>query len=705
LTSRVDLAEFLSAFVAEADEQLTIAAAKLLAVERAERVGQHDPRALRDAFRALHTVKGLSSMVGVEAIVTIAHSMESVLRSADRSGGALPVGSVEPLLQGVRAIEVRVRALEKGEATSEASPELMALLDGLASGAAPQAARERLTLDPLLEAKLDPFERALLLRPSDGRRAVQLDFAPSPDRAERGFTINSVRDRVGAVAEIIRVLPVSTIKDERAPAGFVFALLLLTSVTDGELSDAAGVEISSIHSLLPEPEPNRPDASSGAGSLAPADFEADDELPRRNVIRVSVPRVDEAMDRLGAVLVTRARLTSAVARLASAGVDTRELAQIAQENARQLRDLRSSILQVRMVSVAELLERLPFVVRALQRAGGRQARLELESGEAELDKAVADLVFPAIVHIVRNAVDHGIEMPAERELAGKPAEGVVRIKCVARSSTGVVLSVEDDGAGVDVAAVARRAGREVPTNNAALLDLLCQPGLTTRAEATTTSGRGLGMDIVRRIVVDQLGGELELYTEVGQGTTFVLHIPLTVAIIDAFVVECDSQRFVVPVSVVEEIIEIAATSVVKPPGSHGDDGGSAPRKRAKLDDIVKPFGIVQRRGEALLLFGLFRRPAEGATALFKALVVRRRGEPVGILIDRVLRQQEAVVRPIVDPLARAPGIVGATDLGDGRVTLVLDVLALTARGRHNTETVAALRLNAPASAPLERRLP
>ncbi len=689
MSGRVDLAEFLSAFVAEASEQLAMAAAKLLAIERAERSGQHDPRSVRDAFRALHTIKGLSSMVGVEGIVTVAHSMESVLRGADRNGGVLAGRAIDPLLQGLRAIEQRVRALEKGEPTFEPPADLMIQLEELASGKSAETfAGARLTLDPALDAKLDAFEREILMRSSDGRRALRLDFAPSPDRAERGFTINSVRERICALAEIVRVLPVSTATDPRTPAGFVFALLLLTSADDGKLAEAAGVDLSAIRPLREATGGASPGAVPTA-AIAPIDYGSEDELPRRNVIRVSVNRVDDAMDRLGSVLVTRARLTSAVARLTSAGVDTRELAQIAQENARQLRDLRTSILQVRMVSVAELLERLPLVVRALQRASGKEVRLELDSGGAELDKSVADLVFPAIVHIVRNAVDHAIESPAQREAVGKLTEGLVRITCVARSSTRVEISVADDGAGVDASVIARRAGREVPADDAQLLDLICQSGFTTRLEATTTSGRGLGMDIVKRIVVDQLGGELFMDTEVGRGTTFTLHIPLTVAIVDAFVVESGAHRFVVPVSVVEEIIEIAPAAVVKPPRSFSSD------------EVIRPLGIVQRRREAVALYGLFRPEADAAISQ-KALVVRRRGEPVGLLVDRIVRQQEVVVRPLVDPLVRVPGIVGATDLGDGRVTLVLDLVALTARGRQRPD-LQVPRLAAPlARASLEK---
>jgi two-component system chemotaxis sensor kinase CheA len=709
LTGRVDLAEFLSAFVAEADEQLVVATAKLLAIEQAERKGARDPRGVRDAFRALHTIKGLSSMVGVDAIVSISHAMESVLRPADRAGGTLPAGGIDPLVKGVRAIELRVRSLERGESVAPPPDDLLNELDALVSGpASGKPSSARFALDPAIDAKLAPFERELLVHPTDGRRAVRIDFAPSPDRAERGLTINSVRDGVGALAEIVRVLPISVTPGPSAPAGFVFALLVVTAAGDAELIEASGVDASCVKPMRAEASPSlAPGEMSAALTPAPDDAELDAldvEPPRRNLMRVNVARVDDAMDRLGALLVTRARLTSAIARLTASGTDTRELAQVAQENARQLRDLRSSILQVRMVPVIELFERLPLIVRALRRTTGKGVALKLDGGGAELDKAVADLVFPALVHLVRNAVDHGIETPEVREKAGKPAEATLRVGCVSRSSTGVVISVEDDGRGIDAAAVLSRAGRAAAPgglarpSDVALLDLICQPGLTTREEATTTSGRGLGMDIVKRIVVDQLGGELVLHSEPGKGTVFTLHIPLTVAIIDAFVVECGAQRFAVPVSVVEEVVEIEPTSLVQPPRRSSHEG---PR------DVVRLVGVASWRREALSLYELVAsgkaahpplRP--GVPAMLKALVVRRRGELSGLVVDRVVGQQEAVVRPLVDPLVRVPGVAGATELGDGRATLVLDVGALTATVRRGASPAPAL-----GSGPTSRRLP
>jgi two-component system, chemotaxis family, sensor kinase CheA len=669
VTVEIDLGEFLTAYTAEAEEHLAAATRSILRVDAAARKGEPDPRGVRDLFRAVHTIKGLSSMVGVEPVVTVAHRLETVLRAADTAGGAIASEVADVVLQAIRLMEQSVRAVERGLSATEPPATLLATLDSLSFDVAtPRAhAAARLTLDAALEGKLEPFERELLLKGAiEGRRAIRLDYAPTPSRAALGLNINSVRERVETIAEIVRVIPISIPPSEQVPASIAFALLLLTSRSDSEVAAAAGVNPSDVKSIVEVDGAGRntelveeSDARSSALELRA------DDVPRRNLLRVDASRIDAAMDRLANLIVTRSRFSRAIEKLTSTGADTREITQIAGENARQLRDLRASILQVRMVPLTDILERIPLMIRSLMRSSGRQVRLEVEAGDAELDKTVGERIFPAIVHLVRNAVDHGIEPPADRARAGKLPEGTVRITCSAHSNTRLELTIEDDGSGVDAEAVAAKAGTAVPTGDVELLELLCRPGLSTRDEATTTSGRGLGMDIVKRIVVDELGGELSLQTRRSMGTTFSLRIPLTVAIVDAFVVECARQRFVVPVTAVEEIMVIDASTVTP---AHGRSAATA----------VRPAGMLARRGETVPLYPLkaLLGLSETSTTDNRALVVRRSGEAIGVLFERVLGQQEAVIRPLHDPLVRVRGIPATTDLGDGRPTIVLDLVAL-----------------------------
>jgi two-component system, chemotaxis family, sensor kinase CheA len=638
--------------VVEGDEHLRSASTNLLAVEVAARQGEANVKAMRELFRSIHTIKGLSAMVAVEPIVTIAHRMETALRGANQFGGKLSLESIDTLLQGVEAIGLRLRQVSERKPVEPPPAALLVRLEAVDTEVPEAAPALNLGLEPSLAAKLAPLEQQQLESGlASGHRAVRAEFVPSSEAAARGFNITSVREAVGKLGEIVKVMPVS------GPKGLVFVLLVLTRETDEAIASAAGIERSAI-SVVGEPRP------------APVKFlehSAADEGSSTEgwgIVRVEVSRLDETMERLSSLIVTRFRFAAAVARLTHAGADTRELLQILQDNGRQLRDMRASILRARMVSVAEVLERVPLLVRGLKRTMGKQVRLEMDVGKAELDKAVAERLFPAIVQLVRNAVDHAIEMPDERKAAGKPEEGVIRISCTERSNTRVELVVSDDGRGIDAAKVARRAGREVPANDAGLLELLCVAGLSTRDEPSLTSGRGMGMDIVRQVAVTQLGGALTLATVPGQSTTFTLRVPVTISIVDAFSLECGGQRFLVPVGAVEEILEIDADKVIRSPNGAKRGGRSV--------------AMLERRGEAIpmLSLGALFSSGNGEDAR-KALVIRQGGVPMAFAVDRMLGQHEVVVRPLEDPLLKVLGVSGSTDLGDGKPTLMLDLLSLT----------------------------
>jgi two-component system chemotaxis sensor kinase CheA len=668
--SDFDTADFIAGFIAEAEEHLGAVNANLLSIEGAAHKGEPTPRQVRDLFRSFHTLKGLAAMVGVDPIVDIAHAMETVLREADRAAGRLPTGAVELLLRGTGVVEQGVRALAKKRPVRAAPASLLSALTDLrqtADGTLRPATATSLPAE--MWAKLSAAEREQLVRGMEGGRAALLIlFRPSPERVAAGVTITSIRERVAAAGEIVKVLPQSIPASENAPGGLAFALIVLSSAEESALVAAAAVEPSDLTPIRLEAPP------SGGPLPAEADLGPDDHnLGREGVVRVEVKRLDEALERLSALVVTQFRLVRTLAALREGGADVRALAQVVGENGRQLRDLRGAIMRARMVSVAELLERVPLIVRGASRATGKPARVEMSTGHAELDKAVAERIFPAIVHLIRNAIDHALESADERRAAGKPEVGLVSVACHERSDNQLELIVSDDGRGVDAEAVARRAGTAVPATPEALLELLARPGLSTRAEVTQTSGRGVGMDVVRRITVDELRGELSLATAPGRGTTFTLRIPLSITIVDAFSFACGGETFVVPVSTVEEIREIDVAKVVRGPDRRKTPRGEPDRRRA-----TRTSDMIERRGQAvplLQLDELLGLPSAEAP-LRKAIIVRRNGEPFAFAVDRMLGQQEIVVRPIEDALIQLTGISGTTDLGDGRPTLVLDLAAL-----------------------------
>jgi two-component system chemotaxis sensor kinase CheA len=663
MTGELDVRAFVAGYLAEVDEHLGAANRNLTEVAACARRGEAHPRGVRDLFRSLHTIKGLSGMVGVDPIVDLAHAMEAVLKGADRAGARLPGATISALAQGLQVLEGQVRAVADGRPVAAASE---ALLQALTTADAGSAARPNLAdvraVDETLLAGLGPSEREqLALGIRQSKRAVAVDFIPSPERAARQLTITTVRERMAALAEIVKVLPTSRPAGPDAPGGLAFTLVLVTAATDdaiAAIADAAPAGVRVVMEAASVPE--------GAALDPAADDDRTNGAASRGIVRVEVARLDEALDRMSALVVTRFRMARAVAALRQTGADVRTLEEIVHENARQLRDLRAAIMRARMIAVAELLERVPLLVRGLATASGKKVRLEIDAGRAELDKAVGERIFPAIVHLVRNAIDHAIEPSAEREKAGKPAEGLIRVSCFERSNNQLELTVEDDGRGIDAAAVARRAGRPTPSTADGLLALLAIPGLSTLDRPTTTSGRGLGVDIVKRVAVDELGGELTLDTRPGAGTRFTLRLPLSITIQDAFSFRCGQQMFAVPVAMVDEVFEIDPTRVLSSAAFRTDKRG-----------VVS---LIDRRGAPLPIVNLDSLFAieRAAVQLRAALVVRRNGEPIGFEVDQILGQQEVVVRPVDDPLVRVPGVVGATDLGDGRPTLVLDLVALSA---------------------------
>lgn len=677
----MDFHDYVEGFLAEADEHLGSASAQLIELDRAARSGQPHPRAVRELFRSLHTIKGLAAMVGVEPIVDVAHEMESLLRGADRAGGRVPVTAVDLLVQGIRAIEERVTQLARKQPVAPAPPRLVAALSALVvgslAGAGASAAGPRLGLPADVDAKLSASEREQIAQGiRSGRRVVVLEFVPAPEKAERGLNITAVRARLSALGELVKVVPRSI---PATPGSLAFSLVLVTSAENQSLAQAVEAEPGAVLELTLA-EPDGPDDSDGPDDPDDSDFgvRVADDLPvqAHGYVRVDIARLDDALEKLSALVVTRFRLGRAVAELAAAGVDTRALDAIVGETTRQLRDLRAAIMHARMMSLAEMLQRVPLLVRGLTRHTDKAVTLSIQVGDAELDKSVAEQLFPALVHLVRNAVDHAIEPRQERRRQGKPQDGQISILCDSLSGTHLTLTIKDDGRGIDREQVARKARRPVPRTDEQLLELIAIPGFSTRDEASRTSGRGMGVDIVKR-TVDSLGGSLSLQTSPGQGTSFTLRVPLSVTIVDTFGFTAGAQTFVAPVAMVEEIIEIDASRVAHAPALAGGHAPALERLAAAM---------IERRGQAMPLVPLatlLRLPGRaGLPDASKALVVRlagrHRGEPVAYGIERMLGRQEVVIRPLEDPLVRRVGITGATDLGDGQPTLVLDLVALGA---------------------------
>ena len=635
-------AGFMDDYFAEAEEHLIAVRQRLLLLEGAH--GSSPPPAvLEDLLRSFHSLKGISAMVELREAELVAHEMESCLRVIRQDGVRMTADDFETLVDGAKMLDRIVQAHRNGwpvPATESLLGRLQALGRDGARAHEPTPGPSRETTSP---------------RPTAGRR-WKVRFTPSAELAGRGVKVDTVRGRLLQVGEVLNVAP-----KVLPGAGVSFEFDVETDRED----QLAGWQADGItyEPLLAEAAPSQGFVDGGPRPEHEPDRTHEVAPPTpSNFVRVDLGRLDELMRLVGDMVVTRARLENTLQRV-ERHVPFQEWRTLQEHQSgleRQLRDLRAGVMRVRLVPVGEIFRRMPFVVRDLARDSGKRVQLELAGQGTEIDKFLIERMMDPVLHLVRNAVSHAIETPEQRIAAGKPAEGTIRLGA-STAGESVVLEIADDGTGIDMAAVSARArGRGIalpdgPLDSRALLDIICASGFSTRDEADRASGRGVGMAVVRSTVED-LGGVLAVETAPGRGTTFRITLPLTLAITDAIIVHVGAHVFAVPQTSVREVIEVDAAALRSIEGSE----------------------LLVYRGATLPVVPLARLlslPAERRTR-FHAVVVGTGAAAAGLLVDRIAGQREIVVKAISDPLIRVEGVSAATELGDGRPVLILDVSAL-----------------------------
>ncbi|WP_344620266.1 chemotaxis protein CheW, partial [Dactylosporangium salmoneum] len=415
--------------------------------------------------------------------------------------------------------------------------------------------------------------------------------------------------------------------------------------------------------------PPAPAAKPAPPSGGPAQEAGDDAVSRRSVadqsIRVDVDLLDKLMNLVGELVLTRNQLVRAIG-----GVADPAMTRTGQRLNLITSELQESVMKTRMQAIDHLWSKLPRVVRDLSSTFGKQIKLAQEGKETELDRSLLEAVKDPLTHLVRNAVDHGIETPEDRVAAGKPAEGTLTLRAYHEGGH-VIVEVRDDGAGIDPDKIARIAVEKglVSRDQLAAMDrrevlaLVFRPGFSTAKAVTNVSGRGVGMDVVKTNI-ERIGGAVDVDSVVGQGTTWRLTIPLTLAIIQALTIECGRERYVIPQVAVHELVYLDGQS-----GRVVEHAMGAPvyRLRGKLLPLVY---LDDTLGLA--------RDGEHDTDVYVA-VLQAEGKRFGLVVDRVLNTEEVVVKPLTSRFKDIGVYAGATLLGDGRVALILDVASLARR--------------------------
>ncbi|HUQ88586.1 MAG TPA: chemotaxis protein CheA [Vicinamibacterales bacterium] len=637
------LDSFLDDYFAEAEEHLAAIRRALLTLEHSVGHRRIEGGILEELFRSFHSLKGIAGMVDHRETEALAHELESYLRTLREGDAILTPGGMDLLIKGAGALEASIVARRNNETARDTEPivgEIQALI-----------ARDS-------ETQPAPVPE------SPGHANWLCMFTPSPGLIARGINVDLVRARLREHGEIISAMPIVT------PQGSVAFRFEVSATLSDELVQewqADGLQCSPIATADIASAPDAAIADRSGTILSSGHY-----------VRVDLARLDELMRMIGNLVILRSRLTDTLARCERHLPPShfREIEDDAEAIERELRELREGVMRIRLVPIGEIFRRMPFVVRDLARESGRSVNVVLNGQDTKIDKFLVERMMDPVLHLVRNAVSHGIETPAEREAAGKPLAATLRLSASASGET-VLIEIADDGRGIDTARIIQRArqlGLAVPAelDNAALLEVISAPGFSTREASDRISGRGFGMNVVRE-TLQELGGTIELHTEHGKGTRFVIELPLTLAITAAMLARVGDQVFAVPQAAVREVAEFEGAAIRALQGAEVVEFRGAPLPVLRLSKIL---GI-----------------APSDATRFHAFIVGTGPAAVALLVDRIVGHREIVVRATADPLIRVDGVTGATDLGDGKAVLILDAAAIArqARDRHTRRGLTVVR--------------
>ncbi|MGW8280288.1 chemotaxis protein CheA [Sphingomonas aurantiaca] len=636
-----------------------------------------DDRDLVDAvFRGLHTLKGSGAMFGFDALATFTHHCESAF---DRVRKGL-VPATQALVAVILSAKDHMRALIDGDGTGQEAAgdailqALQAAIQGAGTAAAPDTVAEPAKAGWRLSFRLPPEAMANGTNPlmlldelrelGECRVIARVDRVPTlpdlvPVECHIGWDLELHGDISRGDIEDVFIFVMDDMElsieplETAAPAA---------AAVDDALDDVPPVQLHAVAPATPAAIP-APDAVAPANGRQPA--------KSGESVRVPAERLDELMDRVGELVIVQSRLSQ----LAHGSVIGMEmvLRSISEEIERLASELRETMMVLRMVPVASLFSRFRRLIHDLSRETGKTIELETEGEATEVDKTVMERLADPMVHLIRNACDHGLETAEERIAAGKSPVGKVRLSA-SQAGGEVMITIRDDGRGIDrerVRAKAESQGLIQPgqvLSDSEILHMIFHPGFSTAATVTNLSGRGVGMDVVKR-TIETLRGAIDITSKPGEGSTVVLRIPLTLAIIDGLLVRVGDGRYVIPLAAVEECIELSLE----------DDLRSRGRSFITLRERLVPFLRLRE------MFDTGTRPDPHQ----KIVVIATGTERVGLVVDQIIGSHQTVIKSMSLLHQAVTTFAGATILGDGGVALILDVSQLVALGQHQEERLRA----------------
>jgi len=644
--SKVDLAQFHKAFHEESLDGLDAMEQALLALDE----GATDPELINVVFRAAHSIKGGAATFGFTDVAAFTHVAENLMDEVRSGRRPMEKAVVELLLRSGDTVRDMLALSMAGQpAATPESQALLAELSAMVSGgtAAPvvakaAAAAEEIEgwdiafrpFDYLLKTGNDParmFRELATLGPL----RVTCDASKLPSLADMDASSSYLGWTLGLDAGAKRV-----------------AVEGVFDWVDGDC------DLSIVPRIAAPAVVAAPAAAPAASPRAVREVAASSEA---SSVRVGIEKIDTLINLVGELVITQSMLSQF-----HDGVDASQLEMLRQglaQLSRHTRELQESVMSIRMLPISTVFNRFPRLVRDLAQKLDKKVVLDLRGETTELDKTVLEKIGDPLVHLVRNAIDHGLEVPAKRLAAGKGDTGTLRMEAFHRGGS-IVVEVADDGAGLNRdAIVAKAVQRGIIASgdgmsDDAVAELIFEAGFSTAAATTDLSGRGVGMDVVRRNVMD-LGGTVAIRSVHGSGTTFTITLPLTLAIIDGLTAAVGAETYIVPLVSIVESVQVKPDAVRSVAG-----GGELFRFRDHWLPIVRLYDVFGCDGQR-------RAIDEGIV-----IVVEGEGTRIGLFVDELIGQQQAVVKSLEANYRRVAGISGATILADGSVALIADVTGL-----------------------------
>jgi two-component system chemotaxis sensor kinase CheA len=672
----------LQEFLSEAQEIVEAFNRDLLQLDEQRAAGNFDPEVINDAFRAVHSLKGLSGLFGVTRMTNLSHNLENLLDSLRLGRVELQPQTLDLLFEAVALFNKIVSETASGSSDdgNNLVEDLIARLDRvvLKKEAQPETAPwGGWELDQSLLSVLTEYEEHRLRENvKAGRSLYRIHAAFDLMTIDKG--LDDLKSRLKPIGEVITYLPSAESANENQ-----IELDVILGAT-GTLADVQASVGPAATSVVMLPKRGAMPAGEAPTSAREARVERAREKPVEELrdeaaelslksvaqtVRVDIRKLDHLMNIVGELGIARAGMQSVLDTLKSDRAQVklaREMHHELRSLSRRLDELQAGILEVRMVPLGQVFDKLSRVVRKISRDAGKEIRLAISGADTELDKLIVEELSDPLMHVMRNCIDHGIERPNERKAAGKAEIGTIAIRAEQRGNH-VVIEVEDDGVGLDEQKLLQKAiergaidpdaAREMSRRD--VHNLMFLPGVSTKDTADELSGRGVGMDVVKTNIA-KLSGIIDVESEAGQGTRLTITLPITLAIIQALVIRVAGRTFAVPLNSVLESLRIMQTDVRT----------IERREVMSLRGQTLPLARLER------LFRLERDDLEPVPMKQFVVVVGLAQHRLGLLVDELLGQQDIVIKPLGRALAGIPGVAGATELGGKKTVLVLDVAAI-----------------------------